>query len=196
MAAAVTNYSLDGVDLDIEYYSTTPRMIANTIITLKKILGTKLLVVSPECVTVYQGTPVPSADTAGNPFNYFVPIIQLAGAYIDFYQIQAYNNWYDGLPHGSFDYLKDVYLNWRNFQGLSTYYKPIPGFSGLDGNKILMVVIASTSAGGSDFYTTPSTIQQFKNYLALKGYPMKGFMMWDSHWDLLNSYTISNAIKL
>ncbi len=118
LANAVQKYNLDGADLDIEYYSATPRRVANTIIALKKALGTKLMVVSPECVTVYQGTPVPSADTAGNPFNYFVPIIQIAGAYIDYYQIQAYNNWYGNFAGGSLDYLKDVYLNWRNLQGL------------------------------------------------------------------------------
>ncbi len=118
LASAVRKYSLDGADLDIEYYSAPPRIVANTIIELKKALGTKLVVVSPECVVVYQGTLVPSADAGGNPFNYFVPIIQLAGASIDYYQIQAYNNWYGNFAGGSLDYLKHVYLNWRNLQGL------------------------------------------------------------------------------
>lgn len=148
LATAITTYNLDGVNLDIEYYQATPRMVANTIKDLKGRLGKKLLLVSPECVTVYQGTPVPSADTAGNYFNYFVPIIKLAGSSIDYYQIQAYNNWYDNLPKGSMDYLKDVYLNWRNLQGLNKLYKPIPDFSGVPGNKILMGILASPSAGG------------------------------------------------
>ena len=67
----------------------------------------------------------------------------LADAYIDYYQIQAYNNWYDGLPGGSSDYLKDVYLNWRNLQGLSPYSGPIANFNGVAGNKIIMGIIAS-----------------------------------------------------
>lgn len=196
LASAVTNYKLDGVDLDLEYYSATPRMVANTIKDIKSRIGTKLLVVSPECVTVYQGTGVPSADsTTGNYFNYLVPIIRLAGSSIDYYQIQAYNNWYDGLTPGSLDYLKDVYLNWRNLQGLNTNFKPILNFSGVPGSKILMGVMASNSAGGSTYYYSPSTIQSFKSYLSMKGYSMKGFMIWDSHWDSLNSYIISNTIK-
>jgi hypothetical protein len=76
------------------------------IIALKKKIGSKLLIVSPECVTVYQGTGVPSADTGGQAFNYFVPIIQLADSSIDFYQVQAYNNWYGVHAGGSLGYLQ------------------------------------------------------------------------------------------
>jgi chitinase len=92
-------------------------VVANTIIRLKQKLnqlGRKVLIVSPEDVAVYQGAAVPSPDTGGQPFNYFVPIINLADQYIDFYQPQAYNNWYDGFAGGSLNYFKDVYLNWRN----------------------------------------------------------------------------------
>lgn len=132
---------------------------------------------------------------AGNYWNYFVPIINLADSSIDYYQIQAYNNWYDGLQGGSSDYLKDVYLNWRNFKGLNPNYGPIANFKGVAGNKILMGLIASTSAGGSGFYTSPTNLGQFKNYLSVSNYPMKGFMMWDSYWDSINNFIISNAVK-
>ena len=105
------------------------------IINLKKMLnsqvGSNILVVSPEDVAVYQGAPVPSPDAGGQPFNYFVPIIQLADSSIDIYQPQAYNNWYDGLPGGSRDYFYDVYLNWRNLQGLSPWGKPLENFQGV-----------------------------------------------------------------
>lgn len=47
LSGAVQRYNLDGVDLDIEYYGATPRTVANMIIKLKKLLGTKLLMVSP-----------------------------------------------------------------------------------------------------------------------------------------------------
>lgn len=114
LSAAVAKYGLDGVDLDIESYMATPRTVANAIITLKKALGTKLIIVSPEDVAVYQGTSVPNADVGGQAFNYFVPIINLADFAIDYYQPQAYNNWYDGEVGGSLIYLKDVYENWRN----------------------------------------------------------------------------------
>jgi len=47
LAAAVQRYRLDGVDLDIEYYSAAPKSVADTIISLKRAMGTKLLMVSP-----------------------------------------------------------------------------------------------------------------------------------------------------
>jgi chitinase len=102
----LTQYSLDGVDLDIENYQATPRTVANMIISLKKAIGSRLLIVSPEDVTVYQGTTVPSADTPGQPFNYFVPIINLADSSIDYYQPQVYNNWYGGIAGGTSAYMK------------------------------------------------------------------------------------------
>jgi hypothetical protein len=90
------NTKLDGVDLDIEGYNTPPIVVANAIIQLKTAIGKKLLIVSPEDVTVYQGTPVPDENIGGQPFNYFVNIIRRADFAIDYYQPQAYNNWYDG----------------------------------------------------------------------------------------------------
>jgi chitinase len=43
----LTQYNLDGIDLDIEDYRAAPRIVANTIIKLKKKIGSKLLIVSP-----------------------------------------------------------------------------------------------------------------------------------------------------
>ena len=44
------------MDLDIESYESTPRTMANMIVGLRKAIGiTKIIIVSPECVTVYQG---------------------------------------------------------------------------------------------------------------------------------------------
>lgn len=143
---AIKKYNLDGVDLDLESYSVAPRIVAQTIIDLKKsimTLGRKLLIVSPECVAVYQGSPVPSPDQGGNPFNYFVPIINLADSSIDYYQVQAYNNWYDGFAGGSLEYIKDVYLHWRNLKSLCQWCTPLPNFEGVKGDKLLMGVLAS-----------------------------------------------------
>lgn len=194
VTAFVRKYNLDGVDLDIESYQAAPRVVANMIINLKQAMK-KLIIVSPECVAVYQGAPVPNPDFGGQPFNYFVPIIQLADSSIDFYQPQAYNNWYDGLAGGSLDYLKDVYLNWRNLQGLSQWTNPIPNFSGVNGNKLLIGVLASSSAGGAAYYAQPTVIKALKEYLTTNNYSLKGFMIWDSHWDALNGFQISNASK-
>lgn len=115
-------------------------------------LGRKQVIVSPENVAVYQGAAVPSPDAGGQPFNYFVPIIELADSSIDFYQVQAYNNWYDGLSGGSLDYFKDVYLNWRNLQGLSPWAKPLPNFNGVSPSKLRLGLLASRQAGMSAYY--------------------------------------------
>ncbi len=166
--------------------------MANAIIQLKTALGSKLLVVSPECVTVYQGVADYSADTAGQAYNYFVNIIRLADDYIDLYQPQAYNNWYD-VAGGTLGYLQDVYLNWRNLPGVLSWETPLANFNGVAGNKLMMGVLASSSAGGASYYYTPDTITAFRQWLATNNYPLAGFMMWDSHWDSLNGYAASNA---
>lgn len=162
------------------------------IIDLKSALGSKILIVSPEDITVYQGTTVPDADTAGIYWNYFVPIINLADSSIDFYQPQAYNNWYDSLSAGSIAYLKDVYENWRNLPD-EAGGSPLPNFSGVSGDKLLIGVMASPNAGNSAYYYTPDTIVEFKSWILGNGHSLKGFMLWDSHWDSDNGLVISNA---
>jgi len=192
VATIITTYNLDGVDLDIESYLATPRTVANTIIQLKDAIGDKLLIVSPECVAVYQGVADYSADTAGQAYNYFVNIIRLADSSIDYYQPQAYNNWYD-VGGGTLEYLQDVYLNWRNLPGVLSWETPLANFTGVDGDKLLMGVLASTSAGGASYYYTPDIITQFRQWISDNDYTLKGFMIWDSHWDSLNGNLISNA---
>jgi len=93
----------------------------------------KLIIVSPEDVAVIQSVSfVPTPDTPGQPWNYFVPIVNLADQYIDFYQPQAYNNGYDSYAGGSVNYLIDVYLNWRNLPSLATG-NTISGYNGIAG---------------------------------------------------------------
>lgn len=193
VASIITTYGLDGVDLDIEAYQATPRTVANMINQLRGAIGpNKLLITSPECVAVYQGVADYSADTAGQAYNYFVNVIRLADHSIDYYQPQAYNNWYD-VAGGTLDYLKDVYLNWRNLPGILSWQTPLANFSGVASEKLLMGVLASTSAGGAAYYFSPDVIAQFRQWLADNNYGLAGFMMWDSHWDTLNGQAISNA---
>ena len=196
LTATVNKHKLDGVDLDIESYLAPPRVVANTIIQLKEslsTLGKKYIIVSPECVTVYQGVGVPDPDSPGQPFNYFVPIINLADSAIDYYQPQAYNNWYDGIQGGTPKFFQDVYLNWRNLQGLSPWAGPLKNFTGVAAKKLLIGVLASQSAGGAAYYGPPANIKEFRNWLTASNYTVAGFMMWDSHWDTLNNNLISNA---
>jgi chitinase len=193
--AIVLKYDLDGVDLDIENYLATPRTVADMINALRDTLGPqKLIIVSPEDVTVMQEFGVPSPDAQTGYYNYFVPIIVLADKSIDYYQPQAYNNWYE-VPGGNLTYLQNVYLNWRNLQGLMTWAKPIdiPDFNGVAGEKLLMGVEASPDAGGSNYFVSPATIKDFKDWLAGNNHTMRGFMMWDSHWDALYNNSISIA---
>lgn len=143
-------------------------------------------------MAVYQGVADYSADTAGQAYNYFVNIIRLADSAIDLYQVQVYNNWYD-VAGGTLDYIKDVYLNWRNYKGIMSWMVPLADFKGVAGNKLMMGVLASTSAGGSAYYFSPDIIRQFKSWLAQNNYELRGFMSWDSHWDKLNGYAISNV---
>lgn len=117
----------------------------------------------------------------------------MADAYIDFYQPQAYNNWYGGLAGGTSAYLKETYLHWRNLPGTVPWTSPLSNFQGVSSNKLIMGVLASTSAGGPQYYASPSTIIDFKSWLKQNNYPLKGFMMWDSNWDQLNQFAISNA---
>jgi chitinase len=187
----LTQYGLDGVDLDIESYLATPRTVANAIISLRQAIGNKLIIVSPEDVAVIQTVGyVPTPDAAGQPWNYFVPIVNLADAAIDFYQPQAYNNGYDSFAGGSEEYLQDVYLNWCNLPAAG---QPITGYNGINGSKLLIGLEASTSAGGSSFYASADTITKFKSWISTNGFPLEGFMIWDSHWDALNSYAVSTA---
>ena len=125
--------------------------------------------VSPECVGVYQGVGAYGPDTAGQAYNYFVNIIRLADSSIDLYQVQAYNNWFD-VGGDLLKYLQDVYLNWRNLPGIMGYTSPIANFSGVAGNKLMMGVLGSTSAGGAAFYPGPEVIRNFRAWLEAKGY--------------------------
>lgn len=145
-------------------------------------------------MAVYQGVPDYSPDTAGQAYNYFVNVIRLADQAIDLYQPQAYNNWYD-VAGGSLNYLKDVYLNWRNYKGIMDWMQPIANFSGVSGNKLMMGVLASTSAGGAAYFYQTSVLAEFKSWLAENKYELNGFMIWDSHWDQLNGNALSNVVK-
>ena len=78
-------------------------------------------------------------------------------------------------------------------QGLVNWASPIPNFDGVDGNKIRMGVLASPTAGGSNYYADGTVIASFRSWLAANNYPLNGFMIWDSNWDTLNNNIVSNA---
>jgi chitinase len=198
----INTYGLDGVDLDIENYETAPQAVALTINQLRQALGTsKQIIISPEIVGVYQASSVPSATAGGSAWNYFVPVLKDSLSSIDYVQPQFYNNWYGGNgynPSGaSADYIVNGYINWINqVAGMfptSWAITPIPNFSGVPASKLVIGVLASTSAGGAAYYATPDMIAAAFNTLQ-QTYQVQpgGIMMWDSNWDKLNGYTISN----
>ncbi|MBK2123700.1 glycosyl hydrolase family 18 protein [Fangia hongkongensis] len=188
----VSDNNLDGVDLDIEGYTTAPKIVSETISKLRATLGQdKLIVVSPENVTVYpqQGIPVPRPDQGGSPWNYFVPILQSSLSQINYVQPQMYNNGYLGSIPATSDFLITNYLGWMNHLP----YK-IANFNGVPANKLIMGVLASPVAGISSFYTPPDQLKEAIATLESKyNISVGGVMMWDSNWDAKNSNAISKA---
>jgi hypothetical protein len=138
----VGKYNLDGVDLDIESFEQTSTATADLIVQVKQKLlqlGQKILVVSPQCGTIYQGVGVPDPSTnGGNYWNHFVYIVKTVDALHRLLPVQAYNDWYE-FPGGSLQYLQNVYLNWRNLQGLSQWGStPIANFGGVKASKLVL----------------------------------------------------------
>jgi chitinase len=122
-----------------------------------------------------------------------VPIFNIALGSIDGVQVQAYNNWYDGLNEGSLAYLQDVTLQWLNKP--STFCvgcSVLTNFAGIPSNKLVIGIPASTSAGSG--YPLPSVLAQFITWTQTSGNSIAAMMIWDSHWDSLNNYIASNTI--
>ena len=145
---------------------------------------------------MYQGQPVPTPATwqPGDYWNFWVPIFNVAMKSIDLVQVQAYNNWYDNLSAGTLAFLQDVTLQWLNQPSPSCAgCSIIPNFSGIPSSKLLIGIPASSSAGTG--YPSPTTISSFLSWTKQSTQTdIAGMMIWDSHWDSLNSYTASNAI--
>lgn len=199
--ATDVNSTFDGVDLDIEaYFATSPRMIANTIKDLrtlfKKLYKIKrFITLTSDCIGVYQGAPVPSPDdTKIQAFNFIVPIIQLADDVIDFYNLKAYSNWYDGYNHTSVEYIQDIYLNWRNLPGMCQGCRPIPDFKGVSETKLFIGLLASPDARTASEYGGPNLVKNTKAWLSKQGYKLAGFHLWNSYFDQANGYQVSTAI--
>jgi len=196
----INTYGIDGIDLDIENYAATPHTVATTIKNLRVALGpNKQIIVSPEVTTVYYGLAIPSANTANTDWNYFVPVLNEAIDDIDYVQPQYYNNNIYNLPNGSSSFLINGYQTWL---GIALNPAPdawtVPFASGLyvgvPPEKLIMGVLASNSAGGSAYYTTPDNLTAAISTLnQVPASQVGGVMMWDSHWDKLNNYVISDA---
>ncbi len=195
VSAILNKYHLDGIDLDIEGYTTAPQAVSLTINLLRNQLGNnKQIIISPEVVGVYQAVAVPSPSQGGNAWNYFVPVINASINQIDYVQPQLYNNWYDTSTMSA-NYLMNGYLQWNNQNGLYGTKAFSPSvYTGVPANKLIMGVLASTSAGGAAFYPTPAMLTSAITTLSSQyATQVGGVMMWDSHWDTLNNRVISNA---
>jgi hypothetical protein len=60
--------------------------------------------------------------------------------------------------------------------------------------KLIIGVMASSTAGNSAYFKDSNTFKAFKDWLGANNYGLAGFMMWDSHWDSLNGQSISNTL--
>jgi chitinase len=196
----LTTYNLDGVDLDIENYNTNPQTVALTINSLRAAIGkSKQIIVSPENVAINEATywivptPLNNVTSWSSNWNYFVPIINQAIDSIDYVQPQYYNNGYSGLTAGSASFMVNGVLEWMNKQGIATGDEPITGYNGVPANKLVIGVLASTSAGNSSYYAGSTNIATAISTLhSTYGIDVAGVMMWDSHWDTLNGNVVSN----
>ena len=56
-----------------------------------------------------------------------------------------------------------------------------------------MGLLASSEAGQASYFAQPSTVVSFVNFINQNDYPLKGFMLWDSHWDQKNGFKVSDA---
>ena len=202
----IEDHKIDGVDLDTEYYAAKPQEVSFTIRKLREVIGkSKLIMITPEIVGVYQQVAVPDKTTANQPWNFWVPVIKDSIDLIDYVQPQFYNNNYgDDVSYvasiASSLYMVNGYINWLN-KNVGIFDKPnglIPDFSGVPANKLVIGVMASEVAGIRQYYFTPAMIESAFTQLKTnyKNEPI-GIMMWDSNWDKENNYTISGeAAKL
>ena len=89
----------------------------------------------------------------------------------------------------------NIYDGW--VEPFSIPYDVVSGidkYNGLAPNKLVIGVPASISAANSAYYTSPEVLTNTIAALQNKyGKQFAGIMMWDSHWDQLNNYQISNA---
>ena len=122
-----------------------------------------------------------------------MPIINQAIDSIDYVQPQYYNNGYSGLTAGSSAFMVNGVLEWMNKQGIATGDQPISGYNGVPANKLVIGVLASTSAGNAAYYPGSTNIATAISTLQNSyGINVAGVMMWDSNWDTLNGKVVSN----
>ncbi len=199
---AVTQYGLNGVDLDIENGTATPQQVADAINLLRQYLGeSAVITIAPQNVGVAQNVAsVPSA-TASNSvgaWNFFVPVLQNSLNSLSLVYQQDYNNGCGSMSSVSSQYFECNYVSWANLANGSavTSGNQIAGFTGVPVSKLIVGTIASSSAGGASYYGGMTPIQSFYTAMPTSyGITPRGFMFWDSYWDSSNNYTISNGIS-
>ncbi|TXI91422.1 MAG: hypothetical protein E6Q33_10375 [Neisseriales bacterium] len=198
---AVAQYNLNGVDLDIENGTATPQQVADAINLLRQYLGeSAVITIAPQNVGVAQNVPsVPSA-TASNAvgaWNFFVPVLQNSLNSISLVYQQDYNNGCGYTNPATTEFFECNYASWANLANASTVTggSQIAGFVGVPVSKLIVGTIASSSAGVASYYGGMAPLQGFYTAMPTSyGITPSGFMFWDSNWDSLNNYTISNGI--
>lgn len=199
--SVVQQYGLNGVDLDIENGTATPQQVADAINLLRQYLGeSAIITIAPQNVGVAQNVGyIPAANAANGvgAWNFFVPVLNNSLNSLTLVMQQDYNNPCGSMNSVSAQYFECSYLSWVNAPNASavTGGSQLNGFNGVPVSKLIIGTIASASAGGASYYGGMTPIQQaYTGLQANYGYTPRGFMFWDSYWDSLNSYTISNGI--
>ncbi|MCB1826775.1 MAG: hypothetical protein KDH94_00020 [Coxiellaceae bacterium] len=185
-------YGFDGVDLDIESSSLATQQQADQLIIVIQMLRSQfnqdnkqhlLITVSPESTTVVKTVPA-----IGGGWNAMVPVINKVIDDIDYIQVQAYNDNPLGDKPGTSQFLKNIYNDFAKPFSNGVVYKGMPS------NKLILGVPASSAAANAQYYATSAVLDQaLKDLKQQYGNQFGGVMLWDSHWDALNAYAISNA---
>ena len=199
---AVAQYGLNGVDLDIENGSATPQQVADAINLLRQYLGeSAVITIAPQTVGVAQNVssiPPATAQNTVGAWNFFVPVLQNSLNSISLVNQQDYNNGCGYTIPASTQFFECNYLTWANSANGSavTGGNQITGFTGVPVSKLIVGTMASSSAGNPSYYAGMAPIQSFYSAMPTSyGVTPRGFMFWNSHWDSLNNYTISNGIS-
>ncbi len=209
----LTQYNIDGVDLDIENGSATPQQISDSVNLLRVAMnnssntrlnqGKGIITVAPQNVGVMQNQPIIGANVNSGVANtnFFVNVFNGSINSLTYAMQQDYNNWYYGLnPPNQTTMLEASYLGWLNVGNQWGSLTPMAGYVGVPTSKLIMGVPASQSAGSIYLPTVDGVAAPFTGAIAVLAQPpynitMAGVMMWDSHWDSQNGYAMSNAVK-
>ncbi len=174
-ASIINEWGFDGVSMDIEHFETTDQIskYATVLVAVRNAIGPdKLLTDAPQCPYVYSGV-----SGVSGYYNLYVNLINQVGSIVDYFFVQEYNNWCNGLDPASSDYLMQVAKDWINPNPANNYI----GLSS-PAQFVMGVPASADPSTASSGYFPPSVL---KDYLteAQELYEGAGAGVWDALGD-------------